>query len=239
MSYRKVIFSTLLLAVSLTAVAQQNDSTTTASGANPYATVMRERQLPLVTSKIRLLTRSYGDSIVLRWLAEDWVSYKYLADFGVNVLRVQHREMPTDPSAIKDFSPLQIDTLAYALKPLTLDQFRAKYADADSLALVPQGLLYGEAENYKQSKPGTMTHNLELNSEQDITYAFAMIVAEWRKDLAEDMAVRLTDRNVERGASYDYYIQPTRWENGGSSSSPASRRAWSADPMSPRCSTPA
>ena len=198
-----------------TAGAQQNDSTAAAGGTNPYATVMRERQLPLVTTKIRLLTRSYGDSIVLRWLAEDWVSYKYLADFGVNVLRVSHRELPADPSDLSNFNPLQIDTLAYALKPLTLEQFRAKYAADDSLALVPQGLLWGEAENYKQSKPGTMTHNLDLNSEQDITYALAMMVAEWRKDLAEDMAVRLTDRTAEPGVTYDYYVQPTRWENGG------------------------
>ena len=207
---RMTVAVTMLIAPSSldmsTAGAQQTDTT----GVNPYATVMRERQLPLVTSKIRLLTRSYGDSIVLRWLAEDWVSYKYLADFGVNVLRVSHRDDPSSPAG-----PLQIDTLAYALKPLTLEQFRAKYPDSDSLALVPQGLLYGEAENYKQSKPGTMTHNLDLNSEQDISYAFAMIVAEWRKDLAEDMAVRLTDRTVEPGATYDYYIQPTRWDNGG------------------------
>lgn len=214
MNYKKVIISAALLAVGLTAGAQQPDSIPTIEG-NPFSTVAQKRMLARVTTKIHLLTRSYGDSIVLRWLPEDYVSYKYLADFGVNVLRVSHRELPADLSDLSDFNPLQIDTLAYALKPLTLEQFRAKYASDDSVALVAQGLLYGDSENYKQSKEGTMTHNLDLNAEQDIAFGFAMLTAEWRKDLAEDMAVRLTDRNVEPGATYDYFVQPTRWENGG------------------------
>ena len=180
---------------------------TTGSGTgNPHSTVARERVLPLVTTKIKLLTRAYGDSIVLRWAAEDYVSYKYLADFGVNVLRV-----PKDSTK----RGLHIDTLAYALKPLTLEQFQAKYPATDSLAKVPQGVLYGEAENRHQEKEGTMGRTLEDNADQDLSYGFAMLVAEWRKDLATDMAVRLVDHTAEAGKSYDYYVQPTRWENGG------------------------
>ena len=212
MNYKKVIMSALLLAGGITAGAQQPDSIP-ATGGNPFSTVKEKRMLPLVTSKIHLLTRSYGDSIVLRWLPEDYVSYKYLADFGVNVLRVRHNDPSAGDGALRPL--MEIDTLAYALKPLTLEQFRAKYAPDDSVAMVPQGLLYGDSENYKQSKEGTMTHNLDLNAEQDIAFGFAMLTVEWRKDLAEDMAVRLTDRNVEPGATYDYYVQPTRWENGG------------------------
>ena len=217
MNYKKVIISSLLLTFGLTAGAQQTDSI----GTNPFSTVAQKRMLPLVTSKIRLLTRSYGDSIVLRWAAEDYVSYKYLADFGVNVLRVRHDSPGAAREPLRPTLPtdsvrglLHIDTLAYALKPLTLEQFRAKYAPDDSVAMVPQGLLYGDSENYKPSKEGTMTHNLDLNAEQDIAFGFAMLTAEWRKDLAEDMAVRLTDRSVESGVTYDYYVQPTRWENG-------------------------
>ena len=201
MKYKSIILSLALLASGATASAQQTGNGT----GNPHSTVKRERVLPLVTTKIKLLTRTYGDSVVLRWAAEDYVSWKYLADFGVNVLRV-----PKDTA----LHGLHIDTLAYALKPLTLEQFQAKYPPTDTLAKVPQGVLYGEAENRKTDK-SVMGRTLEDNSDQDMSYGFAMLVAEWRKDLAADMAVRLVDRTAERGKTYDYYVQPTRWENGG------------------------
>lgn len=206
MKYKSVIISIALLAAASTASAQ---TTGTASGSaighDPHTTVKRERVLPLVTTKIKLLTRAYGDSIVLRWAAEDYVSWKYLADFGVNVLRVPKDEQ----------RGLHIDTLAYGLKPLTQEQWQAKYPRTDSLALVPQGVLYGEAENRHQEKEGTMGRTLEDNSNQDLSYGFAMLVAEWRKDIATDMAVRLVDRTAEAGKTYDYYVQPTVWENDG------------------------
>ena len=206
MRYKSIIATLAMSAACLMAGAQTPD---TIAGVpkiqTPHNTVGRKWTEPLITTKIKLLTRTYGDSIVLRWAAEDYVSWKYLCVYGVNVLRER-----------RDAGPGQhIDTLAYALKPLTLEQFRAKYPETDSLALVPMGVLYGDAENRHYEKPGTMGRTLEDNADQDISYGFAMVVAEWRKDLAEDMAVRFTDHNVTPGATYDYYIQPTVWENGG------------------------
>lgn len=199
MNYKSRILAMAMLAVCTTALAQ------TEGTGNPHATVKQVRELPLVTTKINLLTRTYGDSIVLRWAAEDYVSWKYLCEYGVNVLRV-----PKGDSIRR----LQIDTLAYGLKPLTLEQFQAKYPPEDSLALVPQGVLYGDAENRKTDN-SVMGRTLEYNNEQDISFGFAMLVAEWRKDLATDMAVRLVDRTAEPGKTYDYYVQPTQWENDG------------------------
>ncbi len=202
----KYISLIILLALSLTAAAQGSDTNAGSPKIKtPHNTVARPEMHALVTTKIRLLTRTYGDSIVLRWVAEDYASYKYLCDFGVNILRVRRDGQPG----------LHIDTLAYGLKPLSLERFRAKYPDTDSLALIPQGLLYGDAHNYKEEPQGSMGRTLEDNSEQDIAFAFTMVVAEWRKDLAEDMAARFTDRDVTPGATYDYYIQPTLWDNGG------------------------
>ena len=91
MKYKSIILGIVFACLALPAGAQEADSTdVSGNGTNPHTTVGRKRVLPIVTTKIRLLTRSYGDSIVLRWLAEDFVSYKYLATTGVNVLRVKH-----------------------------------------------------------------------------------------------------------------------------------------------------
>jgi hypothetical protein len=85
----------------------------------------------LLTSKIHLLVRTYGDRVALRWVPEDYVSWLFLIDGGVNVLRQKEGEM-------------KVDTLAYALKPWTEEQFRQKYNVNDSNAMVAMGVLYGE-----------------------------------------------------------------------------------------------
>ena len=202
MKYKSILLG-LMLAAGLTATAQVTDHTGT-EGVNPHTTLGQERILPKVTSKIRLLTRTYGDSIVLRWLAEDYVSYHYLTTFGVNVLRVKHDTVPG----------MHIDTLALKLKPLKLEQFRQKYPTTDSLALVAMNVLYGEGENVSKDK-GEVGNREDLSSSQDMSYGFSMLVCEWRSDLATDLAVRFTDRNVEPWAVYDYVIQPSYWDSNG------------------------
>lgn len=207
MKLRSIILSTIFLAAALPAAAQAPDSTFTG---NPHTTVAEPWQQPLITSKIHLMTRAYGDSIVLRWVAEDFASYNYLARLGVNVLRVQKANADGTP-----YDDFRIDTLAYKLVPKTLEEFRSTYAENDSNAFVAMGLLYGDKENYHKSNDGFADQTQNRSSDQDITYGFAMLVADWRKDLATDLAVRFTDKWVERGATYDYYIQPTVWENDG------------------------
>ncbi len=205
-----LIYCFLLLSLGVSAQTATNDTIVQSPSAtiNPADSSQALRwQEPLVTTKIKLLARSYGDSIVLRWMPEDYVSWKYLAYHGVNVLRIDI-----------DKPGFEVDTVAYALKPLSEEQFRAKYAENDSNALLAQGVLYGEGRlDYAQTKdkPGTFSAGMEYNSEQDISFAFAMLVAEWRKDLARDLAVGIVDRNVKPGARYQYIVQPTVWENGG------------------------
>lgn len=205
-----LIMAAMLLSGSV-AWGQSADSTFIDEPVLPMETVKADtiiyQEPSLITTKISAMARSYGDSIALRWVAEDYVSWKWLCLTGVNVLRTE-----TDAA---DFA---IDTLAYALKPLTEEQFRAKYAQTDSNALVAQGVLYGEGRlgaNQTENQPGTIEASMEYNNEQDMSFAFAMLVAEWRPDLARDMAVGFLDRTAQPGKTYDYYIQPTKWETDG------------------------
>jgi len=193
---KPLLVALLLLTGSKGAVAQEVTDTT----ANVSPT-----QQGLLTSRIHLLTRSYGDRVALRWVPEDYVSWRYLCQTGVNVLRVKTGTM-------------DIDTLAYALKPLAQADFEARYPQSDSLAMIAMGVLYGEGRkgpNQTEEQPGTVGSGMELNNEQDLSFGYAMLVAEWRPDLAEALAVGLTDRTARRGEQYDYYIQPTQWDTNG------------------------
>ena len=113
MRYKSIITTLMMSAACLTAGAQTPDSIPSEpTNKTPHNTVGRKWVEPLITTKIKLLTRTYGDSIVLRWAAEDYVSYKYLCDYGVNVLRVPRNGQ----------GRMKIDTLAYGLKPLSLEE---------------------------------------------------------------------------------------------------------------------
>ena len=73
-------------------------------------------------AKINVLTRTYGDSVVLRWAADDYVSWRYLNRVGVNIVRMDKETYKTD-------------TVVLGLKPATLDEFRSRYADHYRTAL--------------------------------------------------------------------------------------------------------
>jgi len=202
----KYLLSACLVSCAVcTAHAQEEVDTVPAVGSVATDTLEEVYHGPILTSKIHLMTRTYGDRIYLRWLPEDYVSWMFLVQGGVNVLRV-------------DKSSGEEVTLARGLKPLSQAEFESKYGTKDSLAMVCAGVLYGEgriSENQTQEPPRTMGANMEYNSEQDISFGYAMLIAEWRADLAQDMAVGLVDRSVKPDARYEYYVQPTVWDNGG------------------------
>lgn len=153
-------------------------------------------------SAIKVVTRTYGDSITLRWAIGSYPEFRYLARHGVNIIR------HTDSSEQYD-----LDTIARALKPLSLDEFRRQYPDeGDSLAYLAMGALYGQGgltpqeTDYYSSSPEAL---LEVAEDQKMNLIAAFIAAERRPDLANALALRFTDRNVRKGESYSYFIQPS------------------------------
>lgn len=159
---------------------------------------MRSRQRKDFAANINVLVRTYGDSVVLRWAADDYVAWRYLNRVGVNISRVDEETRMTE-------------TLVTGLKPATLEEFRSHYAESDSLAALVMGALYDEnmAKNeVTKDEPGSMGALYESSQSQQLRYGLGLLASEWRQDLATRMAVRFTDRTAKRGRSYTYYISP-------------------------------
>lgn len=127
-------------------------------GTHPQDTTAADSgDAPMV--RIEAVARTYGDSITLRWAIGSYPEFVYLARHGVNILR------HTDSD-----EQYGLDTIAHALKPLSLDDFRRQYPDqADSLAYLAMGSLYGEGgltpqeTNYYSSSPEAL---LEVAEDQ-------------------------------------------------------------------------
>ena len=102
------------------------------------------KQYGLIQAGIHLLARSYGDSIVLRWGAEDYVTQRTLDDVGVMVVRYDYSPEASDPFC---------DTLVTNLRPWTLEQFEAAYAKEDSMARMAMGIMYSKSGMRPPERP--------------------------------------------------------------------------------------
>jgi hypothetical protein len=54
-----------------------------------------QMQVGIIDTKIHLLSRTYGDSIVLRWAPEDYATWRYINRVGMDVLRYS-KDRPFD-----------------------------------------------------------------------------------------------------------------------------------------------
>lgn len=159
-------------------------------------------------SKINVIARSYGDSIVLRWAAEDFPSWQYLNHVGVDIYRY--------PIDLKKNEEYTIDTLVHAFKPAPLVRWRAKYPETDSVAYIAMGTLYGaggftqEQSNHPVGDIGAM---LDVYDDQQMQFGMAVLTSEWRRDIAEMLAMRFVDRNVSAGRKYMYIVRPTEFDS--------------------------
>lgn len=163
-------------------------------------------QVGIVDTKIHLLSRTYGDSIVLRWAPEDYATWRYINRVGMDVLRYS-----------KD-RPFDADTLAHRLRPFTLEQFRRRYPTTDSLAMMAAGLLYDENRTRPtatKNPPGTLGSLYEIYQEQQMRFGLAVLTTEWRRDLADALAMRLVDKTAKRGQTYEYIVRPSEIDTTG------------------------
>ncbi|MBR1547468.1 MAG: fibronectin type III domain-containing protein [Prevotella sp.] len=159
---------------------------------------LQARQSIDLRASIHVLARCYGDSVVLRWAASDYVTWRYLNRVGVNIVRM-------------DEKTLQEDTLVLGLKPATLELMRARYPETDSIGNLAMGLLYGEAdvsEDIKESDPSDMGTTYQMSQDQQMQYGMALLASEWRQDVARDMAMRFCDRTARKGSTYSYLVYP-------------------------------
>lgn len=167
----------------------------TAAHSREYAARQGMEQLPL----IKMLARSYGDSIVLRWSAPDYVGWRYLNRIGVDILRTDHRTGQTD-------------TLATRLRPTPLELCLKLYSETDSVAMMGIGSIYNQERPdlvNTRGQTGEVGSLYDLYEDQMMLLGYALLASEWRPDVANHMAMRFVDRNVKKDAVYDYIVTPS------------------------------
>ena len=164
------------------------------------------KQYGLVQAGIYLIARAYGDSVVLRWGAEDYVTQRTLDDEGVMIVRYDYSPEGDDPFC---------DTLVTSFKPWTKEQFEGAYAEDDSIARMAMGIMFskgGLRPDQTKAAPGSFGSFYDIYQDQQTNQAFRMLIAEWRRDLADHMAMRWIDKKVRPGHEYEYIVRPVEYD---------------------------
>lgn len=153
---------------------------------------------------VMLTARAYGDSIVLRWAFKEFAPWRLGLQYGYCITRMTDEE------------EAGIDTLERRFMPLTLEQMQQRYLPTDSMAGMAAQVMWKAGstmedamKNAKATGRGAgMSAIMDLYDEQQTRYAYALLISEFRGDLAEAMCMRYTDRDVKPGHHYFYSVQP-------------------------------
>lgn len=148
--------------------------------------------------QVMLLTRSYGDSIVLRWAPNNALLFRAAVRGGGYMLT--RRSLGPDKKLTLDFTK--------KITPWTLDEWKQKAGPRDTLAGICAQLLYGKTSVQKAGQAVTLDQLVQQKTQDDILLMIGLTLADANARHAERMGLRFIDRNVQKDAVYFYSIYP-------------------------------
>jgi uncharacterized protein len=151
---------------------------------------------------VEVLTKSYRDSIVLRWAPTTVDLWQRLDKTGYVIKRADLNER----LEVKGETMITLADSLHPVKPWTLDQIVLKVQETDSAAMVAGQALYGEGFGSEASE--SSLDFVERNQVRNMRFGFGVLMAD-RSALAADlMGLRWVDRNVRPNQWYVYYVVP-------------------------------
>ena len=146
--------------------------------------------------ELKMIGRTYGDHIRLRWAPTEYAPWRMLNDYGYQLVRIAYG------------NPLTVDTLVSCIRPMSLDAMKKSFAPNDSLAGAAAQMVYEHGTPLSAVAGDGMTGVMDVYDEQQSRFAYAMLVAEFRSDLAAAMGLMYDDHEVKPGVQYEYILRP-------------------------------
>ena len=147
-----------------------------------------------VRPNLRMIARSYGDSVVLRWGTTSHTSWKVAGKAGYIIERYEYNPQGKLIKTVLTPQPL---------KPLTIDEWKARYRPEDTLAGAAVQALYGKAIPTSEDPFGSI---YEIYLQQRSMHGIALLLADIAPRLADGLGLRFVDRTVDPNKTYRYRI---------------------------------
>ena len=146
---------------------------------------------------VRMLTKAYADSIVVRWAPMDPVAWLMGNDSGYRIVRIDYTDRGHPVTTV----------LSPRLRPLPLEQMMATIGPNDKYAAVAAQALYGkDFQMTKEAPYGFAKKVKQAHEALSFRYSFTMQAADFSPAAASAIALRWVDRDVKKGSDYIYVI---------------------------------
>jgi hypothetical protein len=146
---------------------------------------------------IRVLAKTYADSIVIRWAPMDAVAWLMGNDSGYRIARIDYSDQAHPVTTV----------LSAKLRPLTLEQMMATIGPNDKYAGVAAQALYGkDFQMTKEAPYGFAKKIKQAHDALNFRYSFTLEAADFSPATASAIALRWVDKDVRKGSSYIYVI---------------------------------
>ena len=152
---------------------------------------------------IKVLSRSYEDSIALRWAPNNPIAWHYLNQYGYSIERytiIKNGEMLRPPKKkVLTREPL---------KPMPLKEWEAMANTSDKAAIAAQAI-YGETFEVGTSQSGSrLTQIVNKNREMESRFSFALSSADFSTEVAKLSGLLFVDNKVQPNNRYLYKVCP-------------------------------
>ncbi|HLI93173.1 MAG TPA: hypothetical protein VKU83_06175, partial [Puia sp.] len=146
---------------------------------------------------VRMLAKSYSDSIVVRWAPMDAVAWSMGNDSGYRVTRIDYSDRQHPVTRV----------LSARLRPLTLEQMMVALRRDDQYAAIAAQALYGKDFQMTREAPyGFAKRIKQAHDALNFRYSFALQAADFSPEVASAIALRWVDKDVKKGVAYIYVI---------------------------------
>jgi fibronectin type 3 domain-containing protein len=191
-----VLFVYALAQSAPTPLSAQNKRQPSKTASSPAGAASASPTSPAsLRASIRVLARSYGDSIIVRWAPTNNWAWSSLNHTGYLIERIDLSEARHPKRELLTPKPI---------KPLTLDQMKTVFDRNDKYAAIAAQCLYGR--NFSVGiRKGQGGLEDKANVWKD-RYAFAMDVADFDGQVAKAEAMRFTDTKVQKNGIYIYRV---------------------------------
>ncbi len=146
---------------------------------------------------VRMLAKSYSDSIVVRWAPMDAVAWSMGNDSGYRITRLDYTDRQHPVATV----------LSAKLRPLSLEQMMATLRHDDPYAAIAAQALYGKDFQMTREAPvGFAKRIKQAHDALSFRYSFALQAADFSPEVASAIALRWVDKDVKKGVTYIYVI---------------------------------
>jgi uncharacterized protein len=155
----------------------------------------------IATPSVRLIYRvTSSGAIQLRWAPDRSDAWILSNKYGYKLVRYAiSQEKATKGQAV-------IKTLAYQIKPDSLDQWKDIIDKSDYAAIAAQAL-YGESFTTNAAAQG-LEGLINQAKEQEMRFSFALFSADQSTDIARRMGLFYEDTDIDQKKMYAYFILP-------------------------------